>query len=69
MLNSGADSEDYQRFMREESGNVASDGNFSLQVCSTSGKAPAGTLISTLGLVFTARRACRCSARRWMSGA
>ena len=33
MLRSGADSEDYQRFMREESGNVASDGNFSLQVC------------------------------------
>ena len=32
MLRSGADSEEYQRFMREESGNVASDGNFSLQV-------------------------------------
>ena len=69
MLRSGADSEDYQRFMREESGNVASDGNFSLQVCSLHSGARASMLASSLTLVLTAGCACRCSARRWMSGA
>ena len=32
MLSSGADGADYQRFLQEESGNVAADGMFSIQV-------------------------------------
>ena len=33
MAEGGMDSEDYLRYVAEDSGNVAADGNFSVQVC------------------------------------
>lgn len=33
MAEGGMESEDYLKYMAEESGNVAADGNFSVQVC------------------------------------
>ncbi len=35
MAEGGVDSEDFRSFMAEDSGNVSSDGFFSIQVCST----------------------------------
>ena len=36
MAEGGMESEDYLKYMAEDSGNVAADGNFSVQVCTTS---------------------------------
>ena len=36
MAEGGMESEDYLRYIAEDSGNVAADGNFSVQVCGAS---------------------------------
>ena len=46
MAEGGMESEDYLKYMAEDSGNVAADGNFSVQVCFASWLEPHGTLLT-----------------------